>query len=473
MIQNLFIFIFLLSSIKTRVLKSLRVLRVRNNYSENFLFDIASKLISAETGSHHHQQHNIDLHTLPFCGETQAKGLLKLWNITRFDQLSYTLSLKLIKFHPQLVLILLDNQLQESLKLQKSYDVGDFFSENEKIFSKLCHGQSSLFYQQLCQYVLDLLGKGIRSSQSSQALPQFISTYTKQYFHHAPQQMIELLKLVTTDQDIQAKQSWSSTLPSLEFPRNFSQQDYIQVFMVLYERISNLDTILSIFFTNQTLNNLYSIEKRRKYFFEQIIQQKIGEQKFLKKLYPVASFYNTLTVLQEYPQLTSSLSKYLLIQEEKEEQVDAIKKLKYLEYDYLEPNYDNYLNLMKQTNADVSQRLQNILSLLKCAIRNRQCEEKVLIFIEKSLVNEQLMIIEGLINTMTKYDNYYHLNLIIKYEQIFETIFNYAFIHKQRTSSTLSKIFTYAIHLIIHVEQCKSKKLQTEILTFANKLIKR
>ncbi|CAF0896335.1 unnamed protein product [Didymodactylos carnosus] len=454
--------------IKSRVLGFVNQLCRENKYSKNIFFDIATEL----TKTHHPEQYNIDFYTLAFCSPLHVEQLLQLWEIRRLDQLRFSLSARLIKRHPQIVLKLLNNELEDKMKQQQNYDVLEFFKEKEEQFSALSKCQDALIYQHICQYVLDLLKKYPKPRRE---MPSFLSTNMRKYFETAPEQMIDLLKLLLRENGLISGHKYShgySREIQLNLPRSLSEKYYTQIFMILYEKMSDLNEVLNTFFENQKHKNFYSITTRRKYFFENIVQKQIGIDKFLKKLYSHAST-DTLSRLEEFPQLTSPLSKYLLARKEKEEPVDAVDKLTYLKYDFLEQNFDEFVKLMKETNADVEQRAKNLSSLLKCSICTRQFEEKVLNLIEKRLTNEQLMVIENLIRSFSEFNDYFHLNVLIKYRTVFESIFAYAFKHQQRTWSTLQVIFSYASFLVGRFQQCSSKAIQTEILMFAGTLIKR
>jgi len=269
-----------------------------------------------------------------------------------------------------------------------------------------------------------------------------------------------------------------SDFGSFSFPRSFSIDNYIKLFLSLYEQCNwssnNTNDLLQYMFQNKNENpSLSSIKKRRKWFYDIIVQQKIGKDLFLKKLLREAKD-NTLDLLDEYPDLTTPISIHLLTKYECEGIVKAPQRLSLIRYQLMTQEiFDEFLSLFKQTGSDVNQRQLNYPLFFQCALStNEEYVKNVLQWIEKRFLNEQLIVIEHFLRILSSSNNQFHLEILPKNIESIQVIIDIAVNHLQQSTNTLQIIINYGIFLLKQAEQHRNKEQKQIIQTFATKIIK-
>ncbi|CAF1595103.1 unnamed protein product [Didymodactylos carnosus] len=219
---------------------------------------------------------------------------------------------------------------------------------------------------------------------------------------------------------------------------------------------------------------LYAVRKRRQWFFDIVVQERIGKEEFLKKLFKQGN-ESSLCRLAGYPELSTPLSRHLLSQLERSDVVQAKQRLSLLRYEQMTTEiFDQFLSLFKQTGSDVTQRALNYPLLLECAIAtNQENVRKVLQWIEKRFANEQLMVIEQFLQSLCTYNNQFQLQVVPYNLETIEAILNLAFNHLQKTSTTLKIIVSYAFALLTRAEHHQNKDERDKLQEFSYNIIKR
>jgi hypothetical protein len=221
---------------------------------------------------------------------------------------------------------------------------------------------------------------------------------------------------------------------------------------------------------NEKNRNLSSIKKQRKWFWDIVIQQRIGKDLFLQKFLKEGN-EATLKLLDEYSELTNPLSIHLLSKSERNEIVTPEKRLSLIRYQIMTKElFDLFLSLFKQTGSNVDQRQKNYPIFLQCAFStNEQFTQNVLQWIEKRFTNEQLIVVEHFIAVLESFNDQFHLQILPNNFKSIETIINIAINHLQRSTNTLSIIIKYGTHLLKRIEHYQ---LKDNIQQFAIQIIK-
>jgi hypothetical protein len=221
---------------------------------------------------------------------------------------------------------------------------------------------------------------------------------------------------------------------------------------------------------NEKNRNFSSIKKQRKWFWDIVIQQRIGKDLFLQKLLKEGN-ENTLKLLDEYSELTNPLSIHLLSKSERNEIVTPEKRLSLIRYQIMTKElFDLFLSLFKQTGSNVDQRQKNYPIFLQCAFStNEQFTQNVLQWIEKRFTNEQLIVVEHFIAVLESFNDQFHLQILPNNFKSIQTIIDIAINHLQRSTNTLSIIIKYGTHLLKRIEQYQ---LKDNIQQFAIQIIK-
>jgi hypothetical protein len=223
-----------------------------------------------------------------------------------------------------------------------------------------------------------------------------------------------------------------------------------------------------------TYSNLSEIKKRQKWFLNIVVEERIGKDLFIKSLLKQGN-ENSLSILEEYPSLTTPLSEYLISQSERNGILEPSKHLSLLRYQRMTQKvFDQFLSLFKQTGSDVNQRQENSPLFLQCAIStNEENVEKVIQWIEKRFANEQLIVIEHFLTLLSSYSSRFQLEIFPNNFQSFESILNIAFNHLQRSTNTLTIIYNIGINLLQRIEFIQNKEEKEKIQLFACQIIKR
>ena len=246
-----------------------------------------------------------------------------------------------------------------------------------------------------------------------------------------------------------------SNLSSFSFPRSFSKENFIRLFHILYEKFHWSDNHL-----NELIQLMLNPYRQQKCFFDEIIQKKIVFNQFLKQ-----GNDQTLSLLSQYPKLTNQLSIHLLNKKEKQNGfVKPEERLTFLRYQLMNKDlFDQFLLLFKETGSNVNQRQENYPLFIQSAISTNDhlLTQNVIEFITKRFANEQLIVIETFLGKLCSFDRHFHLEIVPNNLQSIETIFDIAMNHLQRTSTTLSYIINYSIHLLQLIENKPNQSIET------------
>ena len=468
-IRNLF-FIHRIFSLKNNILKDLHRIKLLKN-SPSFFYDLVCRL----TETKHHEECNIDAHLVSFCKKEQVLDLFSRWSITRLEQIdkSSPFYFKLIKYQPSVVIHLIRgdlNQIKTNQEIFLSY-----FQQKDKILQLLVNSQAkelvSLFIEHLNQV-----------EKHQRFLPSIVDSKQVLFFRKAPEEMIELITIVASTQPgtIRYRGTWGGTseLSSFSFPRSFSIENYVQLFFALYDTCNwsshhFIPLLVHMFENIQGDPNLSSMKKQRKWFWDILVNERIGKKVFLEKLLKDGD-ENILSVLKNYLELTHPLSVHLLSKQERDGIVEARQRLLLLHYQRMTKElFEQFLSLFKQTGSDVDQRRTNYPLFLRCAVStNEQFAQDVLQWIEKRFTNEQLMVIEHFIEKLSSYPPQFHFEILPKNIKSIETIINLAINHLQRTTNTLRTVAEYGIFLLKRAEHYQNKEQKEYLQQFALGIIK-
>jgi hypothetical protein len=194
---------------------------------------------------------------------------------------------------------------------------------------------------------------------------------------------------------------------------------------------------------------------------------------FLKKLLKEGN-ENTLKLFQNFPEYSTPLSIHLISQYESKGIVQPKNYLSLIRYQLMtEQIFEQFLSLFKQTGSDVAQRQLNSPLFIQCAINSNQVFiEKVFQFIAKRFLNEQLIVIEQFLRSLSLLNDQSHLLILPNYFESIENIINIALNHLQQSTNTLQIIINYGIFLLKSTEHSSNLQQKQQIQTFATKIIK-
>jgi hypothetical protein len=220
---------------------------------------------------------------------------------------------------------------------------------------------------------------------------------------------------------------------------------------------------------NVRAQKLFVRRKQRKWFFEIIINERIGREEFLNKLLKNGA-ENDLYLLSDFPELSVPLVRHYLSQVDQSELISPEHRASFLRYEPLTTEiFNQFLSLFQQIGSDTNGRKRMYTLLLQCAISTEQQSVKyVLQWIQKRFINEQLVVIEYFLRNLSSYDDRFHLEYLPDNFEVIEAIMEIAFNHLQRTITTLETILTYGVLLLVRAENSQQK-----IQEFACKIITR
>ncbi|CAM4750560.1 unnamed protein product [Rotaria magnacalcarata] len=441
--------------------------------SSSFFYNLACRL----TESYHHDQYNLDAHLVPFCSKDQILNLLSRWSIERLEQIdsSSLFRSRLIHYQPLIIIHLIQCDLNE--KRINNEKFSNYFHENNRLLSLLAGKQAKAILRLTIEYMNQL-------EKHKRLLPYFIELNQKNLFKKVPDEMIELFTIVASNQPgtIKYQTPWNaegSDLYSFAFPRSFSVDHYIRLFFALYDTCKwSANHTIRLFHCmlecSKRYSGLYSSRKRRKWLLDIVINERIGKELFIDKLLKEGN-EETLLLFEEYTEITTPLSLYLISQYETNKTVSTRRRLSLIRYQLMTKDiFDQFLTLFYQTNSNVKQREQNYLLFLQCAVStNDEQVKNVLQWIQKRCTNERLAIIENFLDSLSRYNNRFHLKILPNNFEIIEAIIELAINHLQKTAYTLQIIVNYGILLLQRVEYHRNKEEKEKIQTFACKIIKR
>ncbi|CAF4820257.1 unnamed protein product [Rotaria sp. Silwood1] len=440
--------------------------------SSSFFYDLACHL----TESNNHEQYNIDAYLLPFCKYDQIIDLLSRWSLKRFEQIDLTSAFycKLIRYQPLIIIHLMKADLNEYKNDYEKFS--NYFNKKYKTFDLIAKKEPKELLNLTIEYLNQL-------EKHKRFLPYFIHCNDTYFFEKCPEEMIQIITIIASNQPGQMKytSSWNNEgydFSSLQIPRSFSIENYVRLFLALYDtcRWSSNYTIGIFQYILQspeqplTLNRL---KKQKKWLIDIVVEKHIGKELFLRKLLKEGN-KDTLQLFQMYPDFTTPLSIHILSQSERDIAVDDKERLSFLRYQLMtQETFDKFLSLFKKTGSDVNQRVINYQLLLECAIStNEQYVKIVLEWIEKRFTNEQLNVIESFLSKLTSYSMRFNLEYLSNNINSIQTIIDIAINHLQQSSYTLQIIVNYGMFLLRSVEQHPNKQRKEIIQQFAKKIIK-
>ncbi|CAF4051216.1 unnamed protein product [Adineta steineri] len=453
---------------KYRILQDLH----RHKYlkkSSTFFYSLASHL----TETYHHSQYNIDAHLLPFCTKDQIFDLLSRWSLKRLEQISCTSAL--IRYQPRAIIDLIRNDLKEKKSNHKKFR--SYFRDNNELFKAMAKKQPKELVVLAVEYLNQL-------EKHERLVPNIIESKKQYFFKKAPNEMIELITIVASNQPgvIKYQSIWSNDeheLGSFSLPRSFSIKSYVELFSVLYDKCQwsscDISRILQCMLNNdKSRSNLNNIKKERKWFIDIVINKFIGKDIFIERLKKEGD-ESILKLLELYPELTTPLSAHLISQLEKKGIVEAGERLSFIRHQIMTQEvFDEFLSLFKQTSSDVNQRYENYPLFFQCAVStNAESVNKVLLWIEKRLTNEALYIIEEFLRKLKSANDIFQLEMLPNNFESIENIIDMALNHLDRSDSTLEIIMEYGQLLLQRAEHYQNKTRRKRILGFATSILKK
>ncbi len=434
--------------------------------SSSFFYDLTCRL----TETNDHGEYNLDGHLVPFCKKEQILDILSRWSINslkQIDSLSVFYS-KLIKYQASIIIHLIKSDLNQ---IKTNYEkFSNYFRDNKKVVELIAEKEPRELVNLFLEYLNQL-------EKHQRFLPDIIQSKQIFFFKKVPNEMIELIAIVASRKSgsIYYKTSWGSDSPigQLSFPRSLSIENYVKLFFILYETCnwsSNHFIQILEYMLSHKDENLSSIKKQRKVFFDIIVQQRIGKDLFVQKLLKDGND-TILQLLDGYPELTNPLSIHLLSKYERNEIVTPEKRLTLIRYQIMTKElFDLFLSLFKQTGSNVNQRQKNYPLFLQCAFStDEQFTQNVLQWIEKRFVNEQILVIDHFLSIISSFNDRFHLEILPKNFKSIQTIFDIAINHLQRSTNTLSTIINYGVKLLQLTEKHSNKD---NIQQFAIQIIK-
>ncbi|CAF4030110.1 unnamed protein product, partial [Adineta steineri] len=453
---------------KYRILQDLH----RHKYlkkSSTFFYDLASHL----TKTYHHSQYNIDAHLLPFCTKDQIFDLLSRWSLKRIEQIDF--SSALVRYQPGAIIDLIRNDLKEKKSNHKKFR--SYFRDNDKLFEAI----AKKYPKELIVLTIEYLNQ---LEKHERFLPCIIQSKKQYFFKKAPNEMIELITIVASNQPgvIKYQSIWSNDeheLGSFSLPRSFSIKNYVELFSALYDKCQwssyDISRILLCMLTNdKSRSNLNNIKKERKWFYDIVVNKNIGKDIFIERLKKEGD-ESILKLLKLYPELTTPLSLHLISQAERKGILGAKKRLSLLRYQTMTQEvFDEFLSLFKQTSSDIRQRYENYPLFFQCAASTKaEYVRKVLQWIEKRFTNEYLVIIQNFLRELKSADDKFHLEMLPNNFESIENIIDMALNHLEQSKSTLEVIIKYGILLLQRAEHYQNKTRRKRILGFATSIIKK
>ncbi|CAF4787876.1 unnamed protein product [Rotaria sp. Silwood1] len=441
--------------------------------SSSFFYNLVYHL----TESYHHDQYNLDAYLVPFCSKDQILNLLSRWSIKRLEQIdsSSLFRSKLIYYQPLIVIHLIQCDLNEHKSNNEKFL--NYFQENNRLLSSLAKKETKAIFHLTIEYINQL-------EKHKRFLPHFIASEQKYFFKKMPNEMIELITIIASNQpgSIKYQTFWNAEgidLDGFVFPRSFSLDHYVRLFIALYDtcKWSSNHTIrlLEYMLKNRKQHlGLYSSRKQRKWLFDIVIHECIGKELFIEKLLKEGN-EKTLTLFEEYAEITTSLSLHLISQYEINKILSIKQRLSLIRYQLMTQNiYDQFLTLFNQTSSSIHQREQNYILFLQCAFStNDEQVKNILQWIQKRFTNERLPIIETFLCNLSDYNNRFQLKILPNNFETIEAIIELALNHLQQSTNTLQIIINYGLLLLTRVEYHPNKEQREKIQIFACKIIKR
>ncbi|CAF4129871.1 unnamed protein product, partial [Rotaria sordida] len=235
--------------------------------SSSFFYDVAYHL----TESNNHTQYNINAHLVPFCKKDQIIDLLSRWSLKRLEQIDCSSAFysKLIRYQPLIIIHLIKGDLNE---IKNDYDkYTKYVQENQKLFDLLSKKEAKELICLIIEYLNQL-------EKHRRLLPEFISSKQEYFFKKVPNEMIQLITIVASNQAGKIKYAtrWNSEgcdLGSFPLPHSFSIENYVRLFIALYDtcKWSSNNTMVTFEYLLKNRSehlNLYSLKKEQKWLID-------------------------------------------------------------------------------------------------------------------------------------------------------------------------------------------------------------
>lgn len=157
--------------------------------SASFFYNLTCRL----TESYRHDQYNLDAHLVPFCSKDQILNLLSQWSIERLEQIdsSSLFRSKLIYYQPLIIIHLIQCDLNE--KQINNEKFLNYFQENNRLLALLAEKEAKAVCRLTIEYMNQL-------EKHQRLLPYFIQSKQKYFFKKIPDEMIELITIVASNQ---------------------------------------------------------------------------------------------------------------------------------------------------------------------------------------------------------------------------------------------------------------------------------
>ena len=351
----------------------------------------------------------------------------------------------------------------------------NYMEENPRILQMIVKKQAkelvSLFIEHLNQV-----------EKHQRFLPSIVDSKQVLFFRKAPEEMIKLITIVASTQpgSIRYRETWGGTseLSSFSFPSSFSIENYVRLFFALYDKCNwsshHFIPLLKYLLQNiRNHPNFSSMKKQRKWFWDIVVNARIGKKVVLEKQLKNCD-KSILSILENYPELTDPLSVHLLSKQERDGIVTAEQRLELIHYQRMTKElFEQFLSLFNQIGSDVYQRLINYPLFLECALStSEQFTQDVLQWIEKRVTNEQVIVIEYFIKSLSRYTPQLHLQILLKNVKSIETIINLAINHLERTTNTIQVAAYYGIFLLKQAEHCTNREQKEDLQQSAIGIIK-
>jgi hypothetical protein len=171
-----------LFSLKHQILKDINRIDCLKN-SSSFFYNLACRL----TEVFNHDQFNLDIHLATFCSNDQMLDLLSRWSIKRLEQIDSSFRLKLIQYHPLIIIHLIKGDLNE-MKDNGTKLIG-YFEKNNNLFELLAEQETKAMCRLMIEHFNHL-------DQHQEFSIGFIQSKQKEFFKKAPDEMIQLITIL-------------------------------------------------------------------------------------------------------------------------------------------------------------------------------------------------------------------------------------------------------------------------------------
>ena len=453
-----------LSSVKSRLLSDLH----HSKLSSSFFVSLLTRL----TSNHSHEEWNIGGCLLAYCPKDQIMAVLSRWSLKRFEQLdrSSVLYATLCRSHPDLLIELIRADLEHHKEDQSQ--LAKYFREKSSAFTSIAKRETKRFARLALDY-LHLL------DASRRFLPAVIQQLQKDFFRRAPDEMIEMIGIAASIERgvVQQQSSWNEdgqAMYQLILPSSFPIEHYVQLFLRLYQQWSaeHLVALLQLLLTpNLKEVSMHQIKKQEEWFVKIIVEQHLGKEKFIADLIKYGK-EPSLTHLAAYPQFTSPVAMQLIKEAEQNGLVENSRRLTLLQYRQFDDQvFEEFLALFRKTNSDVRQRAQNYSLLLRCAhaAQNPSLMSKVLLYFQKKLLNDQLLVLESFLDSLVEFNRRFVLETLPANLPVIRSIFDLALNHLQESSSIRRTSINYAMDLLRIMEHQPNEQVHNFALELIDK----